>query len=101
MIPFTNPQYTGFLPQFLSELDPRGAVEQIDAHYQHGGGWHDFEGFALTGNSEQGYALEYPEDPPMLELSRAQLRDETIVLFQYEWVAVIQSDGAFRVARID
>ena len=29
----------GFIPTFLHVDDPRPAAEQIDAAYQHGGGW--------------------------------------------------------------
>lgn len=101
MLQFTNMEVVGFIPQFLSEEDERSAVEQIDAHYQHGGGWSDFEGFSLGQLSDGSYALYYPEDPPMEELSRAQLRDETIVFFQCSWLAVIQPDGSYRISRCD
>lgn len=101
MLSFTNMEVAGFIPQWLSEADPRPAVEQIHAAYGHGGGWNDFEGFSLSGAPEIGYYLSYPGDPPTHELSRATLRDETLVLFQHSWFAVIQPDGSFRVARLD
>ncbi len=91
----------GFIPQFLNENDPRPAVEQIDTAYRHGGGWMDFKGFQLAGGGDDPYFLTYPGDPAMRELSRATLRDETLVLFTSSWFAVIQPDGSFRVARID
>lgn len=101
MLRFTNMEIAGIIPQFLSEDDPRPAVDQIHAAYGHGGGWNDFEGFTLSGGAKIGYYLSYPGDPPMHELSRATLHDEILVLFQHSWFAVIQADGSFRVARID
>ena len=101
MLKFTNMEVAGFIPQWLKEDDTRSAVQQINAAYQHGGGWNDFEGFKLVGGGDEPYSLTYPNDPPMRELSRATLRDETLVLFQHDWFAVIQVDGSFRVARLD
>ena len=101
MIMFTNMDVVGFIPEFLDENDPRPAVEQIDTAYQHGGGWMDFKGHELLGGDGEPYSLKYPNDPPMRELSRAKLRDETLVLFTSSWLAVIQEDGSFRVARLD
>lgn len=110
MIMFSNMEVAGLLPSFLDEADERGAVEQIDAHYQHGGGWKDFTGFILGGHIDRGYTLQYPGDPPEREVSRAVMRGELIVLFESSWVAVIKPDmtfsqdgwlGDYKVARID
>lgn len=90
----------GLIPAFLSEHDPRPAVEQLHTNYAHGGGWRKFEGFLLVEENEH-YALSYPGDPLMHEVGRAQLRDETVVVFEYSWVAVIQSDGTYEIARMD
>ena len=94
-------EVAGYLPQFLDENDPRPAVEQIHTAYGHSGGWSDFAGFKLVSEENGFYSLSYPDDPPTRELSRATLRDEKVILFQHSWVAVIQPDGSFRVARID
>ena len=104
---FTNMDVVGYIPSFLSEDDPRTAVEQIDANYTAGGGWHEFKGFKLKGGpslcdpKEEPYSLVYPGDPPQRELSRAKLRNELLVFFESSWLAVIQPDGNFRVARLD
>lgn len=37
-----QPEVLGFIPQFLSDFDPRPAAEQFDEAYAHGGGWHSF-----------------------------------------------------------
>ena len=100
MLQFTNMDIAGFITQFLSEDDPRPAREQIHENYAHGGGWNKFEGFELR-NSGTSYGLKYPGDPVMREVSRAQLRDETLVLFECSWLAIIQPDGSYEVARID
>jgi hypothetical protein len=92
----------GFLPVFLNDSNPKDAVTQLNEAYAHGGGWHDFQGFTLIKHGLlPHYALSYPGDPPMRELARAKLRDETVVLFEASWVAVIQPDETFRVARMD
>lgn len=101
MIPFTNQHLAGYLPQFFDERDPRPAREQAHTAYAHGGGWSAFKGFTLNGGRESTFSLSYPGDPPMRELSRAQLRDELIVLFQSDWVAIIQPDNSYEIARMD
>lgn len=93
---WTNKHMAGLLPQMLSEGNPADAVTQLNDAYAHGGGWHDFKGFTLTKRG-----LEYPDDPPMKELARTKLRDEDVVLYEYDWVAVIQPDGSYRIARMD
>lgn len=97
-----NPEDLGLLPMFLTDENPAGAVEQIDSNYGHGGGWQDFDGFKLT-NHEEGESarLEYPGDPALWPMASTKLRDETVILFECSWVAVVQPDGKFRVARID
>jgi hypothetical protein len=105
MLWFThNADALGILPTFLSDEDPRPAVEQLNANYAHGGGWHDFKGFTYHDGKEDGDCrarLEYPDDPPMREVGRTLLRDELIIVFEYSWVAVVQRDGSYRVARMD
>lgn len=101
MLQFTNMEVVGFLPGFLDENDSRPAVEQINTAYSHGGGWMDFKGFELVGGDGKPYSLKYPGDPLTHELSRANLRKEKLVFFEHSWLAVIQPDGSFRVARLD
>jgi len=45
--------------------------------------------------------LTYPGDPPLKPLARAKLRDELVYFYDHSWVAVIQENGSFDVARID
>jgi hypothetical protein len=86
----------GFLPSFLSESDSRPAAEQIDAAYQHGGGWQAFDGFTRVGHQ-----LQYPGDPPLKPVAMTMLRDEKIFVYPYSWVMILQPDESFVVARID
>lgn len=101
MIQFTDMEVAGLLPMMFNEYDERSAREQADANYQHGGGWRKFDGFIFY-DKEPGYAfISYQGDPDTLELSRAQLRDETIILFEHSWVAIVQPDGQYEIARMD
>ena len=99
MIEFTNMLRAGYLPQFFSEADPRPAREQAHESYVHGGGWIPFKGFELI--NEEPASILYPGDPPVREVSRGHLRDETIILFQHSWVAIVQPTGEYEIARMD
>jgi hypothetical protein len=87
----------GFLPDFLSESDPRPAKEQIDMAYGHGGGWNSFYGFTMLPSGD----IAYSGDPPTRLLYEAKLRSETIRFYEHAWVAILQQDGSYEIARID
>lgn len=87
----------GMIPLWLSESDPRPAAEQLNEHYAHGGGWVPFDGFDLI----DGSALRYPDDPDHMPLAMGKLRDEKIMVYHFGWVAILQKDGSFEVARMD
>lgn len=89
---------TGELPEMLNIHDDRPAAEQLDAHYQHGGGFRPDQGQYQLGTHGE---LLYPGDEPLPEQARAQLRRESIRLFPYGLVAVVQQDGSFAVGRMD
>jgi hypothetical protein len=91
----------GYTPEFLSEEDERDAVTQLNENYEHGGGWRQFDGFSLAYSLEGNPELHYDDDPITEAVAQWELRDEKIVLFDHAWVAVIQPDGSFRVARMD
>lgn len=98
---FLHPKMTlehlGMLPEFLNENNPQSAKEQIDGNYRHGGGWHSMKGFKLGEDN----SLSYPGDPPMSPVASTRLRDELILLYPHAWIAIIQPDRSFDVARID
>lgn len=95
-----HPQFTqeglGYLQFYLSEGDPRSAKEQLDEAYSFAGGWRPFDGFKMTPKG-----LEYPGDPPQLLLAECKLRDETVRLYECSWVAIVQPDGSYEIARMD
>ena len=91
----------GFLPMMLDPENPNEAVDQLHDNYAHGGGWHDFEGFQFDYTDPTAPRLLYPGDPPTEAVCYWELRDETIILFDHAWVAVVQPDGSFRVSRMD
>jgi hypothetical protein len=102
--PRATHEMLGFIPSFLSENNPRGAVEQLDSAYKHGGGWHPFGGFELQRPIQWGvptWRLKYPGDPAYLPLAYAFLREELIVLFEHAWVVVVQPDGNWVCAHMD
>jgi hypothetical protein len=94
--PMITHDHLGAIPLFLDADTPESAVGQLDRGYRHGGGFAPFRGFAMT---ERG--LQYPGDPPMALLAEGKLRDEIIRIYNGSWVAVVQPDGSFVVARMD
>lgn len=95
-----HPQATvemlGFIPEFLSENDPRPAREQFAANYV--SGWSPFKGFKVAAD---GSSLRYPDDPPQLLIAETRLRDEVIRFYDGSWVGVFQPDGSYEISRMD
>jgi len=87
----------GYIPGFLSEDCEKSAKEQIDEAYQHGGGWRPFTGFTM----DEQFTLHYPGDPSHKPLAVGKLRDELIFFYDHAWVAIVQPDMSFEIARID
>lgn len=98
---FLHPEMTldhlGNLVFFLDVNDSRSAREQIDTAYKFAGGWQSFHGHVLGADN----SLKYPGDPTLYPLAQTRLRDELIVFYPHAWVAIIQPDRTYDVARID
>jgi hypothetical protein len=95
-----RPEIWGYIPLFLYPDDERSVVEQFNERYI--SGWNEFPGFTVTGGEdEKPYVLSYPGDPAFPERDRLVWNGETIVLFPYSWVMVVQKDGTKRIARMD
>ncbi len=94
--PRVTPEHLGLIPHFLDEDDPRPAKEQFNERYVFGG-WQPFEGFTLRKDN----SLMYPGDPPTRPLAQTKLRDELVVFYDHQWVAIIQPDRSFEVCRMD
>lgn len=96
---YTAFDLVGYTPMMLDESDPDDAQTQLNKNYAHGGGWNDMTGFTFNDGAQP--SLTYPGDPPTLPVAWWKLRDERIILFDHAWVAVVQPNGDFRVARMD
>ena len=92
-----TPDHVGMIPHWLDESDMRNARDQLDDHYQHGGGWRPFEGFKLNRDK----SIEYDGDPALKPLAIMKLRDEIVVMYQYGWVMILQPNGTFEICRMD
>jgi hypothetical protein len=93
----------GILPEFLDQNDPRPAREQFNERYAHGGGWSPSKGWQLLKDDSIYYSksVEEGEDPRHPPLARIKFRDESIVIYDHAWVAIIQKDRSFEVSRMD
>lgn len=96
-------EHLGIIPYWLTANDHHPAKEQLDDNYQHGGGWRHINGFALSDDNSLQYGPDDDEDrdPPLVPRAVCQLREETIVFYDYSWVAIIQPDRSFEVCRMD
>jgi hypothetical protein len=93
----------GEIPLFLQTFDKRPAREQIDAAYQHGGGWQP----TAAGN----FTVQFDEagrpillssgDPPYLPLAETRVGNERVFYYVCSFVAISQPDGAVEVSRCD
>lgn len=91
-------QGLGFLPDLISDLDPRKVAEQLEDNYAHGGGWRPNKGFKFNPIT---HALNYPGDPALLPLATAKCRDETLYFYDCAFLCVVQTDGSWEVSRVD
>lgn len=48
-----------------------------------------------------GGVMKYPGDPLQRPIAKAQLRDETIYVYDSEFWVIVQPDGSFEMARLD
>jgi hypothetical protein len=91
-----TPEDLGFIPSFLDEQDPRRAREQLDAHYNMGGGWSSKPHRV----DDQG-VMHYPGDPPLLPIAVTGLHREQVFVYPLGYVSIVQPDGSFVVQRMD
>lgn len=95
----TTANDVGFIAYMLDENDSDSATQQLNNHYQHGGGWRPMKGFSLNNELE----LCYPGDPPLKPLAIAILHQtEEVIIYPYAWVMVRDHNtGKFEVCRMD
>lgn len=97
--PRATPDMLGYVPDYVREDDPRSAREQFNARQP--GGWRPMKGFTIKEKELVYGTAVAPDNPPRPLIAVTKLRDETIKFFNGAWVAVIQADGSFEVARLD
>ncbi len=98
----------GNIPSFLSENDPRSAIEQLHEAYSHAGGWLPVSGFKRPSaelitefHPLPSMVIHYPGDPLLYPLAGTTLRDEAIIFYHNAWVGVFAPDETFEVARLN
>jgi hypothetical protein len=87
----------GNIRYFASESYEEKLSEQFDKTYSFGGGWRPFQGFTMDNDG----IITYPEDPPYKPLAVSKFREQTIYVYNYGWVAIVESDGSFEISRMD
>jgi hypothetical protein len=116
---WTNEEVAGLLPEIFQENDPRTPIEQANDRYAHGGGWCDswtkkaiekrefilfsrkFSGIASLVYQSEEMRMNGENQETYLEVSRTKIRDWTIILFEGEWVAIVQDDQpSYSIARM-
>lgn len=105
-------EHLGLIPLFISNDDPRSAVEQIDENYQHGGGWKDLGVIDVHVEYDKRKILQSIgyEGEPMRSYAKAthmvaqngEKFAEEIYICEYSMVVVVDlRNGSFRWSRID
>lgn len=90
----------GFIPNMLDWNSDRKLREQLDAGYQHGGGWHPTTvPFHFDPKTK---ALSYPGDPDFLPYLEVRTTSgERMFVYPGSWVLLLQRDGSYEIARMD
>lgn len=87
----------GFLPDMLDATDPKPAREQFDMHYS--SYWQP--GAATSTTMGRDGTLLHPGDPPLPWVASTRLRDELVLIYPHDFVAVVAADGSFVMQRMD
>lgn len=88
----------GLLPTFLAGDDDRKAAVQFNDRCGAHGGWRAVANATVDPETK---AMLYPGDPPCPPMARTQLRDETIYVYRWGFVGIVQADGSNEVSRLD
>lgn len=90
----------GPLEYWIDLNDQREPHEQIDANYQHGGGWRDFDQkkWRVTKSGwmmhDERYApsIQYPGDPTYIPVAYTIWGEKVVCLYLHAWVGVFAYD---------
>jgi hypothetical protein len=94
-----RPEQLGFLPEILTDSDPRSVKEQLEDRYAHGGGWRPITGMHMNPETRVMY---FPGDPPFKPAALTEIGEEVVIFYPLcSLLAVIQPDGSYQVTRVD
>lgn len=90
----------GSVPEwFITEEDKHGvlpkAIDIINKNYPFG--FHPMNGITIN---EDG-VFSYPDDPYIYPIVKFNWGDETIYQYEFGWVAIVDSNGNSKTARLD
>ncbi len=90
----------GFVPMFLDINDERPAAEQIDANYQHGGGWNPMEKWTFDRKTKM---IKYPGDEPLESFAVAlPNKNETVIMYPHSFMLIYNKvNKTYEVGRVD
>lgn len=88
----------GWIPSFLVADNKDNAQTQFNQNYSHGGGWSPFSDKWVLHDDD---SIEYPGDPTYKPLAYTYLHNQKVVVYPHAWVAIINPDKSFEVARMD
>lgn len=90
----------GLIPQWFYEywISPssQSLYDYLNDVYRHGGGFVSINGFRLNGK-----LLSYAGDPMLYPLLEINLPDYTCFFYPGSWLAIVDKEGGFKVARFD
>lgn len=86
----------GSIPFFVDPRDTRKARVQLNENYAHGGGWAPMRGWELLPDDRIRW-----KDEVYAPAATLKMTGERVVVYHHAWVAIIQDDGSFEVARMD
>ena len=95
----------GYVPTMVNNVDT-DAVKQLHENYAHGGGWVPFRSFRVEKDRTGHYTLNYPDDPPYVQIAQGWLpaTKQLVVMFPSAWVMVVdkaENGETYRIARMD
>lgn len=93
----------GYLPEMISEDDPRPVKDQLNERYAHGGGYDPLPGWVYDPKS---HSIKYPGDPALRPLATGLLHggmesEELLFFYESDWLCIVQKDGSYAVTRVD
>lgn len=102
IVKVNNIEVFGFIAYFIHPNSNKPLWKQVDIGCKDSKlrGWKDFKGFEIhAGDKDVPYIMQYPNDPPLIEIGRITIDNECLVMFSGDWV--LWTDGTdMKIARI-